>query len=78
MGKPAPSATRGNRYQRNKYPIPSRRTPQQQVLELAYYEGLAYQNIAARRNEPVGTIKTQIALGLSTLKTALRPCWGPP
>ncbi|TAJ26756.1 MAG: sigma-70 family RNA polymerase sigma factor [Nitrospirae bacterium] len=50
---------------------------QQQVLELAYYGGLSYQEIAARRSEPIGTIKTQISLGLSTLKTALRPCWGP-
>ncbi|MBM4123753.1 MAG: sigma-70 family RNA polymerase sigma factor [Nitrospira sp.] len=51
---------------------------QRQVLELAYYEGLPYQDIATRLNEPVGTVRTQISLGLSQLKTALRPCWGQP
>ena len=44
---------------------------QQQALELAYYEGLSHTEIAARLNEPVGTIKTRIKLGMSKLKSAL-------
>jgi RNA polymerase sigma-70 factor (ECF subfamily) len=44
---------------------------QQQALELAYYEGLSHTEIAARLNEPVGTIKTRIKLGMSKLKASL-------
>ncbi|MEW6248181.1 MAG: sigma-70 family RNA polymerase sigma factor [Nitrospirota bacterium] len=47
---------------------------QQQALELAYYEGLSHTEIAARLNEPVGTIKTRIKLGMNKLRTALRGC----
>ncbi len=48
---------------------------QRQALELAYYEGLSHAEIAARLNQPVGTIKTRIKLGMSKLRIALRPCW---
>ena len=48
---------------------------QQQALELAYYEGLSHTEIAARLNLPLGTVKTRIKLGMSKLKTALRPWW---
>lgn len=48
---------------------------QQQALELAYYEGLSHQEIASRLNQPLGTIKTRIKLGMSKLKDLLRPCW---
>ncbi len=48
---------------------------QQQALELAYYEGLSHQEIAARLNQPLGTIKTRIKLGMNKLKTSLRSCW---
>lgn len=44
---------------------------QQQALELAYYEGLSHSEIAERLNQPVGTIKTRIKLGMSKLKTVL-------
>ncbi len=47
---------------------------QQQALELAYYEGLSHTEIAARLNQPVGTIKTRIKLGMNKLRTALRGC----
>ena len=48
---------------------------QQQALELAYYEGLSHTEIAARLNEPLGTIKTRIKLGMNKLHTALRGYW---
>ncbi len=47
---------------------------QRQALELAYYEGLSHMEIAARLNQPVGTIKTRIKLGMNKLRAALRGC----
>src|SRR6185436_2185559 len=46
---------------------------QQQALELAYYQGLSHQEIAARLNQPLGTVKTRIKLGMNKLKDALAP-----
>jgi RNA polymerase sigma-70 factor (ECF subfamily) len=48
---------------------------QRRALELAYYEGLSHSEIAERLGEPLGTIKTRIKLGMTKLKTVLRPCW---
>ncbi len=44
---------------------------QRQVLELAYFEGLTHQEIAARLNEPLGTVHTRARLGLRKLKDLL-------
>jgi RNA polymerase sigma-70 factor (ECF subfamily) len=44
---------------------------QQQALELAFYEGLTHTQIAQRLNQPIGTIKTRIKLGLDKLRAAL-------
>ena len=48
---------------------------QQQVIELAYYEGLSHWEIAERLNQPPGTVKTRLKLGMSKLRESLRSSW---
>jgi RNA polymerase sigma-70 factor (ECF subfamily) len=48
---------------------------QQQAIELAYYEGLSHMEIAARLNQPLGTVKTRIKLGMSKMRETLRRSW---
>jgi RNA polymerase sigma-70 factor, ECF subfamily len=42
--------------------------PQQQALELAFFEGLTHAEIALRLDAPVGTIKSRVRLGLQRLR----------
>lgn len=46
---------------------------QQRVIELAYFEGLTQREIAALLNEPLGSIKTRMRLGMRKLKEVLGP-----
>ena len=47
--------------------------PQRLALELAYYEGLSQSEIAAKLNQPLGTVKTRMQLGMKKMRERLQP-----
>ena len=44
---------------------------QRMTLEIAFYEGLTYAEIAEREGVPLGTIKSRAARALAALRAAL-------
>ncbi len=46
--------------------------PQRIALELAYFEGMSQSEIAAKLNEPLGTVKTRMQLGMKKLRERLQ------
>lgn len=47
--------------------------PQRAALELAFYEGLSHSEIAARLDQPLGTIKTRIRQAMLHMRQVLGP-----
>jgi RNA polymerase sigma-70 factor (ECF subfamily) len=45
--------------------------PQQQAIEMAYYQGLTHTEIAAKLNQPLGTVKTRLKLAMTKLRASL-------
>jgi RNA polymerase sigma-70 factor (ECF subfamily) len=72
-GDPSRAVDHAERRVRVREALESLSPPQRQAIELAYFEGLSQSEIAERLQEPLGTIKTRVRLGMQKLRECLRP-----
>jgi RNA polymerase sigma-70 factor (ECF subfamily) len=49
---------------------------QRQTVELAFFAGLTHGEIAARLDQPLGTVKTRVRLAMEKLQSRLAPVAG--
>ena len=70
---PAGAVDDAERRARVREALASLSAPQREAIELAYFGGLSQSEIAERLQEPLGTIKTRVRLGMQKLRDALRP-----
>jgi RNA polymerase sigma-70 factor (ECF subfamily) len=70
---PADAVDHAERRERVQQALATLSPPQRQAIELAFFEGLSQSEIAERLQEPLGTIKTRVRLGMQKLREFLRP-----
>jgi RNA polymerase sigma-70 factor (ECF subfamily) len=79
LGMSAPAASpdaaveAGERERRVAEALANLSAPQRTAIELAFFEGLSHSEIAERLNEPLGTVKTRVRLGMLKLRESLKP-----
>jgi len=64
--------SRGDTRQLIRKVIDSLPPPQQQAVELAFFQGMSQREIAAKTNTPLGTVKTRLELGLKKIYDGLK------
>jgi len=64
--------TRGDTRELIRKVIVSLPLPQQQAVELAFFQGMSQREIAAKTNTPLGTVKTRLELGLKKIYDGLK------
>src|SRR5438067_13544633 len=64
--------SRGDTRQLIQKVIDSLPPPQQQAVELAFFQGMSQREIAAKTNTPLGTVKTRLEMGLKKIYDGLK------
>jgi RNA polymerase sigma-70 factor (ECF subfamily) len=73
LADPAASLDQDERRRQVRRALDGLSPSQRQAIELAYFEGLSQSEIAERLQQPLGTVKTRVRLGMQKLREALRP-----